>query len=228
MRALVLTCLAVTSFAGTAVAQGSLPPLSKLRPRLDPAALPKLPAACVDGQSGWRDVAADNREAVLKPLKSLPWKERRYSEPDWDCRLELAILCAPDLDGDATDDFLVRLRWAQRTGAARKKACTELLADDPDLVRHEAVVVMSRAAGKGPPAWAALDVVSLTADSLDGMVHARVDFVQLPDGKVGLRCKTQTEGTGAGCQVTSFWVGALVGGRVQRLGQGDPAACKPD
>ncbi|OGQ83640.1 MAG: hypothetical protein A2289_11260 [Deltaproteobacteria bacterium RIFOXYA12_FULL_58_15] len=212
----------VTTTASTGV--GARSSLSALRPRLDPTTLPAVAATCVDGSSGWR--TAENREALQQALAAFPWKERSFQTPEWDCRLSLEVACAPNIDGDdQSPDFIARVRWSQRIKSAKGKRCTSLKEDDAHLVEHEAILAMNK---NGTGAWRAVAVIDYNSDTIDGMARSRVDFVELPSGKVGLRCKTQTEKGGKGCKVLSYWVGALVGERIDRLGEADPEFCTPD
>ena len=204
-----LCSIVILTMAAEAQAKKGLP--AALRPRLDPTTLPTVPSACVDGRAGWRALKGDGREALVVALNSFPWKDRHYRAPV-DCQLTVEILCAPDLDGDEQSDFLTRVRWRQP-----KAECSD------DGVRHEAVLVAKRA-----KQWQLIDVVSHTTAASGRLAEARVAFVQLPDGKIGLTCKTQTEKTGSGCKVLGYWVGAVVGGRVEKLGEADPEFCQPD
>ncbi len=198
----------------------------KSRARLDPTTLTEVPSPCADGSRGWRVPPEGTLSELRTVLGAFPWQARRYPAPDLDCRATLELACAPDLDGDGGRDFLARLRWQQRLGPARGKACAELPEDDVHLVRHEAILVLRKSGT--PPTWQVLDVVNLAVDGIDGMAVVRVDFVALPDGRHGVRCKVQTAEQGAGCQVTALWVGALMGDRLERLGEADPRLCRPD
>lgn len=185
--------------------------LAALRPRLDPTTLPQVPSACVDGRAGWREVRDKGHQALLAAVGAFPWGERHYRAPAA-CHRTLEILCAPDLDGDRTRDYLVRVRWRDDDGA-----CTD------SAPRHEAVLIAHR-----DPSWSVVDIVSHTSADGGALAEARVAFVQLPDGKIGLTCKTQTEKTGTGCKVLGFWVGAVIAGRLEKLGEADPELCTPD
>lgn len=205
----VVCSIVLLSAAAEAQAKKGLP--AALRPRLDPTTLPTVPSACVDGRAGWRELKGEGRKALLAALEAFPWKERHYRAPV-DCQVTAEILCAPDLDGDDNRDFLTRVRWRQP-----KSACSD------DGVRHEVVLVANR-----DKQWKPIDVVSHTSADSGGLAEARVAFVQLPDGKIGLTCKTQTAKTASGCKVLGYWVGAVVAGRVKKLGEADPEFCVPD
>jgi hypothetical protein len=185
--------------------------LAALRPRLDPSMLPSVPSACVDGRAGWRTAPADTAATLASALAAFPW-QARHMDPPTSCQRTLELLCAPDLDGDEQRDFLVRVRWRRSRGECNN-----------DGVRHEAVLVLTRGGG-----WRTVDVVSYTAAGKTGLAEARVGFVQLPDGRIGLTCKTQTERRQDRCKVLGFWVGAVTGGRIERLGEADPELCQPD
>lgn len=60
------------------------------------------------------------------------------------------------------------------------------------------------------------------------MAQTRVDFVKLPDGKNGLRLKTQLEDADTSCEVLGFWVSAVVDGRIKKVGEAPPEFCIPD
>jgi hypothetical protein len=205
LRVLLFLAAAIPSEASAARS------LAALRPRLDPSNLPAVPAACVDGRGGWRTVRGDTVTALTGALAAFPW-QARHMDPPTGCQRTLELLCAPDLDGDEQRDFLVRVRWRRPQGEC-----------DDRGVRHEAILVLKRGSS-----WRALDVVSYTAAGKTGLAEARVGFVQLPDGRIGFTCKTQTEKRQDRCKVLGFWVGAVVGDRIERLGEANPELCQPD
>lgn len=150
--------------------------------------LPELPVPCDHSPvDGWHPHApGPEQDAVVEALAKEA--EREATVGVTSCERNLALRCAPDLDGDGHPETLARMGWTVpvATGEEPVPSCEEALRDPSVLPwRFEVMGIFSR---PSPGRWTTRAL--LLSRVQDGQTDTEVqvgEFVRLPDGRVAMR-----------------------------------------
>lgn len=188
-----------------------------------PAELPRVEVAC-DAASTWTSVSDTSAiEVILAAARLLSWTDHTFGPPA-ECQLRVAERCAPDLDGDGSPEVLTHLGWSIRTDDAVDQPCSTLESHDPSIWPAEAIVILSGTADSRT----ALAVVTYTVrDGQTDSERTLTDFVQLPDGRIGMRGTSRFFESSRGCDLVGEWVAVLEQGAVRAVIDTTPSTCSP-